>query len=162
MLKRLTIICVALIAVLVACGIPDNGQVSSLQSKDLRNLGDTIPPTTTSTIPPSTIEPTTSTSIVDPSTTIAADDVNLYFIISGGQLKGYPRSLAKPVTTNQVLSALQEGPPPGDLGVGIRSAVPVPVSVLEIASEDIFRQHFQGDCKLRFVQYLVIVPLKFI
>lgn len=123
MLKRLVIICVALIAVLVACGIPDNGQVSSLQTKDLRNLGDTIPPTTTSTVPPSTIEPTTSTSIVDPSTTIAADDVTLYFI-SGGQLKGYPRSLAKPVTTNQVLSALQEGPPPGDLGVGIRSAVP--------------------------------------
>ena len=135
MLKRLTIICVALIAVLVACGIPDNGQVSSLQSKDLRQLGDTIPPTTTSTTPPTTIEPTTSTSIVDPSTTIATDDVTLYFI-SGGQLKGYPRSLAKPVTTNQVLSALQEGPPPGDLGVGIRSAVPTKESGVIKSTDD--------------------------
>ncbi len=123
MLKRLVVISVALIAVPIACGIPESGQVASIQSKDLRQLGDTIPPTSTSTIPPTTIEPTTSTSIVDTATTIATDDVTLYFI-SGGQLKGYPRSLAKPVTTNQVLSALQEGPPPGDLGVGIRSAVP--------------------------------------
>jgi len=135
MLKRIMIISVVLIAVPVACGIPDNGQVASIQSKDLRQLGDTIPPTTTSTIPPTTIEPTTSTSIVDPSTTIASDDVTLYFI-SGGQLKGYPRTLAKPVTTNQVLSALQEGPPPGDLGVGIRSAVPTKESGVIKSTED--------------------------
>jgi spore germination protein GerM len=135
MLKRLAIICMALIAVLVACGIPDNGQVSSLQTKDLRNLGDTIPPTTTSTIPPSTVEPTTTTTIVDPSTTIATDDVTLYFI-SGGQLEGYPRPLAKPVTTNSVLSALQEGRPAGDVGVGIRTALPTKEQALIRAGND--------------------------
>ena len=135
MLKRLTIICVALIAILVACGIPDNGQVSSLQTKDLRNLGDTIPPTTTSTVPPSTIEPTTTTTIVDPATTIATDDVTLYFI-SGGQLKGYPRIVAKPATTNSVLSALQEGRPAGDVGVGIRSALPTKEQALIKAGND--------------------------
>jgi hypothetical protein len=135
MIKRLAIIAVLLVCVLVACGIPDNGQVASVQTKDLRNLSDTIPATTTSTIPPSTIVPTTSTTVVDPSTTIAVDDVTLYFI-SGGQLKGYPRSLAKPVTTNQVLSALQEGPPPGDLGVGIRSAVPTKESGVIKSTDD--------------------------
>lgn len=135
MIKRLLAIAVLLIAVLVACGIPDDGRVASIQTKDLRNLGDTIPTTTTSTIPETTIVPTTSSTIVDTATTIATDDVTLYFI-SGGQLKGYPRTLAKPVATNQVLSALQEGPPPGDLGVGIRSAVPTEEDGLITSTDD--------------------------
>jgi spore germination protein GerM len=135
MLKRLVIISVALIAVLVACGIPDNGQVASIQTKDLRQLGDTIPPTTTSTIPPTTIVPSTTTTVVDPATTIATDDVTLYFI-SGGQLEGYPRIVAKPATTNSVLSALQEGRPAGDLGVGIRSALPTKNQALNKAGND--------------------------
>jgi spore germination protein GerM len=123
MLKRLVTIAVALAVVLVGCGIPDHGQVSTIQTKDLRQLGDTIPTTSTSTTPPTSLEPTTTTTAVDTATTIATEDVTLYFI-SGGQLKGYPRSLVRPATTNAVLSALQEGKPPGDAGVGIRSAVP--------------------------------------
>jgi spore germination protein GerM len=135
MLRRLTIISVALIALLVACGIPDSGDVASIQSKDLRQLGDTIPATTTSTIPPTTIVPVTTTTVVDPATTIATDDVTLYFI-SGGQLKGYPRIVAKPATTNSVLSALQEGRPAGDVGVGIRSALPTKEQSLIKAGND--------------------------
>jgi spore germination protein GerM len=123
MLRRIGALTLGLVALVVACGIPDSGQVSNIQDKDLRQLGDTIPATSTSTTPPTTIEPTTTTTIVDPATTIAQEEVALYFII-GGQLKGYPRSLAKPLTTNSVLTALQEGPPAGDPGVGIRSAVP--------------------------------------
>ena len=135
MFRRLGIISGCLVAVLVACGIPDNGQVSTIQSKDLRQLGDTIPSTSTSTIPPTTIEPTTSTTLVETATTIATDDVTIYFI-SGGQLKGYPRSLAKPATTNSVLFALQDGPPPGDVGGGIRSAVPKREQALIKSTED--------------------------
>src|SRR4051794_5823895 len=123
MLRRLLLISAMLAGLLVACGIPDNGKASRLQDKDLRQLGDTIPTTAASTIPPTTLEPTTTTTPSDPSTTIALDDVPLYFI-SGGQLKGYPRALAKPASTNQVLTALQEGPPGGQPGVGIRSAIP--------------------------------------
>jgi len=123
MFKRLVIIAATLAGVLVACGIPDTGNVSRIQDKDLRQLGDTIPTTAASTIPPSTIEPTTTTTPIDPSTTIASEDVTLYFI-SGAQLKGYPRPLAKPATTNQVINALQEGQPTGAAGVGIRSALP--------------------------------------
>jgi len=123
MLKRLVTIPVALAAVLVGCGIPDHGQVSTIQGKDLRQLGDTIPPTSTSTTPPTTLDPTTTSTAIDTATTIATEDVTVYFI-SGGQLKGYPRSLARPATTNTVLSALQEGKPTGDAFVGIRSAVP--------------------------------------
>ena len=123
MFKRLGAISILLLALVAACGIPGNGRVSTIQSKDLRQLADTIPPTSTSTTPPTTLVPTTTTLAVDTPTTIATEDVTLYFI-SGGQLKGYPRALARPATTNAVLSALQEGKPVGDTGVGIRSAVP--------------------------------------
>jgi spore germination protein GerM len=135
MLRRIGTLMLALVAVLVACGIPSKGQVSSIQDKDLRLLGDTIPPTSTSTTPPTTLVPTTTTTLVDPATTIAMEDVTLYFI-NGGQLKGYPRALAKPPTTNSVLAALQEGPPAGDPGVGIRSAVPTKEKALITATED--------------------------
>ncbi|MEO8267809.1 MAG: GerMN domain-containing protein [Ilumatobacteraceae bacterium] len=135
MYRRLGIISVCLVALLVACGIPDNGQVSTIQSKDLRQLGDTLPSTSTSTTPPTTIVPTTSTTIVDTATTIATDDVTLYFI-SGVQLKGYPRPLAKPTGVDSVLFALQQGPPAGQPGVGIRSAVPTREQALITSTED--------------------------
>jgi spore germination protein GerM len=136
MVRRLLVITVMLAGLLVACGIPDSGKVSGIQDKDLRQLGDTIPTTATSTIPPTTLEPTTTTIAVDTPTTIATEEVTLYFI-SGGQLKGYPRALAKPATTNQVLTALQEGPPTGDPGVGIRSVIPTrPAASLNVAPDD--------------------------
>ena len=135
MIKRVVALIAVLIGLLVACGIPSKGQVSTIQDKDLRQLGDTIPPTSTSTTPPTTIVPTTSTTVVDPATTVAQEEVALYFII-GGQLKGYPRSLVKPLTTNSVLFALQEGPPAGDPGVGIRSAVPSRKQALIKSTED--------------------------
>jgi len=124
MIRRVLLMTIVLAGLLVACGIPDSGSVSRIQDKDLRQLGDTIPTTAASTVPPTTIEPTTTTIAIDPSTTIATEEVTLYFI-AGSQLKGYPRLLAKPATTNQVLTALQEGPPTGDAGVGIRSAIPL-------------------------------------
>lgn len=133
--NRLVAIAAALAALVVACGIPDNGQVTTIQSKDLRQLGDTIPTTSTSTTPPTTLDPTTTTTVVDSATTIPLEDVTVYFI-SGGQLRGYPRSLARPVTTNAVLEALQEGRPSGDAGVGIRSAVPTKEQALLTVTED--------------------------
>jgi len=136
MLRRVLLISVMLAAVLVGCGIPDSGKVSRIQEKDLRQLGDTIPTTAASTIPPTTIEPTTTTTPADPSTTIAVEEVTLYFV-NGGQLKGYPRALAKPATTNQVLTALQEGPPTGEVGAGIRSAIPArSVASLNVSPDD--------------------------
>jgi spore germination protein GerM len=134
MYKRLFTIAVLLAGVLVACGIPDNGHVSSIQDNDLRNLSDTIPPTSTSTIPVTTVVLETTTIAVITPTTIATDLVALYFI-TGGRLNGYPTPLVRPATTSQVIAALQLGAPPGDPGVGIRSAVPLraksPISVNE-------------------------------
>jgi hypothetical protein len=135
MIRRLAGITALFVAVLVACGIPDNGRVSTIQGKDLRNLGDSLPSTSTSTTTPPTVEPTTTTTILDTATTIATEDVTLYFI-NGSQLNGYPRTLAKPVATNQVLLALQGGPPSGDLGIGIRSAVPTKEEAVIKATDD--------------------------
>lgn len=135
MVRRLLTIAAILAGLLVACGIPDNGQVSSIQDNDLRQLGDTIPTTSTSTIPATTIVPETTTTTVITPTTIATDDVTLYFI-SGGRLNGYPTPLVKPATTNQVIAALQLGPPPGDQGVGIRSAVPRRANSVISVTED--------------------------
>jgi len=136
MLKRLIALAALTMAVLVACGIPDNGNVSSIQDNDLRNLNDTIPTTSSSTIPATTVvaETTTTTAAITP-TTIATDPVTLYFI-SGGRLNGYPTPLVRPATTSQVIAALQLGPPPGDPGVGIRSAVPLRSKLTISVNED--------------------------
>lgn len=136
MYRRLLTIAALLAAVLVACGIPDNGHVSSIQDNDLRNLSDTIPTTTPSTLPATTIaaETTTTIAAITP-TTIATDLVTLYFI-TGGRLQGYPTPLVRPAGTNQVIAALQLGAPPGDPGVGIRSAVPLRGKSLLSATEN--------------------------
>jgi hypothetical protein len=110
LIRRVLLITIVLAGLLVACGIPDSGSVSRIQDKDLRQLGGHHPDDGSVHVPPTTIEPTTTTIAIDPSTTIATEEVTLYFI-AGSQLKGYPRLLAKPATTNQVLTALQEGPP---------------------------------------------------
>ncbi len=134
MIRRLTTIAVVMVALLVACGIPDNGQVSRIQDNDLGPLDDTIP-TTTTTTPPTTVEPTTTTTPAITSTTIATEDVTLYFI-SGGILVPFTRALPKRASSNQVLAALQEGPPPGDLGAGLRTAVPTTNQAALTVTED--------------------------
>lgn len=134
MITRLTTISVGLVALLVACGIPDSGQVSPLHN-DLGPLDDTIP-TTTTTTPPTTIEPTTTTTPAITTTTIApTEDATLYFI-SGGILTPVTRLMRKGATASEVLGALQEGPPSGDLGIALRSAVPTKNRADLAVSED--------------------------
>jgi hypothetical protein len=133
MVRRLATIGIALVALLVACGIPDSGQVSPLHN-DLGPLDDTIP-TTTSTTPPTTIEPTTTTIPAETTTTIATEEVTLYFI-SGGILVPFPRVVRRGATASEVLGALQEGPPAGDIGVGLRTAVPTVATAPLFVSED--------------------------
>jgi hypothetical protein len=133
MINRLTTISVGLVALLVACGIPDSGQVSQVHN-DLGPLDDTIP-TTTTTTPPTTIEPTTTTTPAITTTTIATEDATLYFI-SGGILVPVDRPMRKGASASEVLGALQEGPPSGDIGVGLRSAVPTQNRAELTVSED--------------------------
>jgi spore germination protein GerM len=134
MRRRLTTISGMLVALVVACGIPADGQVGRMQDSDLGPLDDTIP-TTITTIPPTTIEPTTTTTLADTPTTIPTEDVTLYFI-SGGILVEYARSLPKRASPGQVLALLQEGPPSGELGAGLRTALPTRNQALLNVTED--------------------------
>lgn len=134
MFRRLMTIGVVFSALLVACGIPDNGQVSRIQDNDLGPLDDTIP-TTSTTTPPTTIEPTTTTTPAITTTTIATEEITLYFI-SGGVLVPFTRVLRKGATASEVLGALQEGPPSGDIAVNLRTAVPTQDTAELTVSED--------------------------
>jgi hypothetical protein len=125
-------ICATLAALMVACGIPANGDVSRIPENNLGALDDTIP-TTTTTTPPTTIEPTTTTIPEITSTTIATEDVTLYFI-SGGILRPLTLPLAKDASANEVLTALQAGPP--SVGTGLRTAVPTGDQALLKVTED--------------------------
>ena len=132
MIRRLALICLALLGLVVACGIPDNGGVSRIPDNNLQALNDTIPTTT----PATTIEPTTATIEAQTSTTIATEDVTLYFI-SGGILVPVALPLRKGATAFEVLSRLQQGPPPGVVGIGLRTAVPtVDQAPLTVKTDD--------------------------
>lgn len=134
MVRRLALIGATLIMLLVACGIPDSGDVSRIPDNNLGALDDTLP-TTTTTTPPTTLEPTTTTTPELTTTTIPTEDVTLYFI-SGGILRALSTVLAKGASANEVLVALQKGPPEGDLGGGLRTSVPTKEEALLTVSEN--------------------------
>ena len=136
MKRRLALISLALTALVVACGIPTNSQVGTIQESKLGPLDDTIPiPVTTTTVPATTIEPSTTTTVVDTPSTIPTEEVTLYFI-SGGVLVELPRPLPKRASPGQVMFALQEGPPTGDLGAGLSTALPTQARAPITPTED--------------------------
>lgn len=80
-----------------------------------------------------TTDPTGSgaSTSVAPATTeppVQTEQVRLYFIASG-RLTYVAAQLPSPVVLAQLVAALQAGPPAGDLGAGLRSALP---ALLEI------------------------------
>jgi hypothetical protein len=107
----------------VACGVP---RVSEFRQIDEEQIPYGLAETTTTRPPTTTTRPpmTTSTTTPETTTTLALEDVRLYFL-TGLQLVPIQRSLASPATPSQVLAALVEGPPTGELGVGLRTALPV-------------------------------------
>ena len=109
--------------VVSSCGVPSTGNVIGLTESEL---------------PPELSEETTTTTSI--TTTIVANEapqdrtasltevlsepVELYYI-SANRLVVTTLTIASPATTSQVLAALISGPPSGDNGVGLRSALPV-------------------------------------
>ena len=112
-----------LLLVVSSCGVPSTGNVIGLAESEL---------------PPELSEETTTTTSI--TTTIVANEapqdrtasltevlsepVELYYI-SANRLVVTTLTIASPATTSQVLAALISGPPSGDNGVGLRSALPV-------------------------------------
>jgi spore germination protein GerM len=110
----------ALVCALSACGIRRQTSVQVVDPKDLPPaLVETSAPTTTTTIPETTVPISTG----ETSTTLATEPIDLYFVASG-KLTPISKNLPRPATPQQVLALLAAGPPRGDLGVGLRTAIP--------------------------------------
>jgi len=128
MCTRVLLMLAVLGAVVAGCSVVDDkGGVERIDPPF--GLDDTLAPTTT--VAATTTElATTTTGLVTTTTQVQTEPVRLYFIASG-QLTYVLTGLPSPVALPQLIAALQKGPPSGDLGAGLRSAVP-PARVAEI------------------------------
>ena len=112
-----------LLLVVSSCGVPSTGNVIGLAESELPPELSEETTTTTST---------TTTVVADEApqdrtaslTEVLSEPVELYYI-SANRLVVTTLTIASPATTSQVLAALISGPPSGDNGVGLRSALPV-------------------------------------
>jgi spore germination protein GerM len=107
---------------LAACGLPGEGDLEEIDPADLVGLDQT---TTTSSTTSTTGAPTTTlgSAPIETTTTIATEQVTLYYL-AGSQLVPVTQTLTRPASLQQVLLALEAGPPSGDLGVGLESLLP--------------------------------------
>lgn len=113
------------VSTVASCGVPRVGEFQQIEDGQipygLAETTTTRPPTTTTSTTRPPLPTTTAPAVT--TTTLALQDVQLYFL-TGLQLVPIQRSLASPATPSQVLAALVEGPPSGELGVGLRTALP--------------------------------------
>ena len=117
---------------LASCSVVDDRSVEPVDPPF--GLDDTVATSDPTTDPSSdTTDPAGSgaSTSVAPATTeppVQTEQVRLYFIASG-RLTYVAAQLPSPVVLAQLVAALQAGPPAGDLGAGLRSALP---ALLEI------------------------------
>lgn len=112
--------CIGLLV--AACGVVGDGKVDNLNPPF--GLNDTALATTTSVEPTTTAPTTTAANLETTTTLVQTEAVRLYFI-TGSQLLYVETALATPAALQQIVATLQLGTEPlGDLGAGLRSAVP--------------------------------------
>ncbi|CAN5832110.1 hypothetical protein BH20ACT4_BH20ACT4_01300 [soil metagenome] len=80
--------------------------------------------TTTTTVPeaPATVTTAAVTGPITSTTLVATEPVQLYFVVDTA-LTNVSRELARPASLRQVVAALEEGPPSGAPGTGLRSLI---------------------------------------
>lgn len=107
-----------------ACGTGDDGTFERIDTEDLFGLDQTTTTsttiTTTTTIPESSVPVPPSTSM--PATTVPTEPIELYFA-SGNQLDAVIGNLSRDPSAPRVVRLLEDGPPSGDAGVGLRTFV---------------------------------------
>lgn len=111
-----------------ACGVPPSGDFLEVEPGDIPyGLAETTTTSTTTTVPVTTTTTTLpeapTTTVAETTTTIAVEEVSLYFL-AGNQAVAISRAIARPASPSQVFAALAEGPPSGDAGAGLRTAIP--------------------------------------
>ncbi len=113
---------VALI-LLSSCGVPNTNEFTKIADANIPfelNATTTSSSTTTTTLAPDLPMPGAGTGNLPPE--IINETVELYFI-TANRVLATKIQIASPATTSQVLAALIAGPPIGDAGLGLRSAL---------------------------------------
>ena len=113
---------VALI-LLSSCGVPNTNEFTIIADANIPfelNATTTSSSTTTTTLAPDLPMPGAGTGNIPPE--IINETVELYFI-TANRVLATKIQIASPATTSQVLAALIAGPPIGDAGLGLRSAL---------------------------------------
>ena len=113
---------VALI-LLSSCGVPNSNEFTKIADANIPfelNATTTSSSTTTTTLAPDLPMPGAGTGKIPPE--IINETVELYFI-TANRVLATKIQIASPATTSQVLAALIAGPPIGDAGLGLRSAL---------------------------------------
>lgn len=104
----------------VACSIVDDGRVERVSPPG--ELTDTLPPTTIATTT-TTEAVTTTIGLATTTTDVQSQTVDVFFIASG-KLSPVLASVAAQYAMSQLIAQLEKGSPEGEVGVGLRSAIP--------------------------------------
>ena len=111
---------------LTACSVVGDATVEPIDPPF--GLADTVASSTVASTTTS-IAPSTTEGLATTEPPVQTEQVRLYFIASG-RLTYVAVQLPTPVVPAQLVAALQAGPPTGDLGTGLRTALP---GLLEIS-----------------------------
>jgi spore germination protein GerM len=118
-MKRVAAILVFLL--ISSCGVPRTSNVSEIPISELPLELNQQP--TTSTTSTTVAEDSSAKESQQPASEVLSEPVELYYI-SDDRLVATTQSIVSPATFSQVLAALIAGPPTGDNGRGLRSALP--------------------------------------
>jgi spore germination protein GerM len=109
------------------CGVGGDGDLQQIGADDLLGLDQTTTSTTTTTttttVPPTASVVAGSTSTAATTSTIATEPVELYFV-AGDVLESVTQDLSSGVGLTRVMQALEAGPPPPEVGIGLTSLLP--------------------------------------
>ena len=124
--RRIGSTLVAPLLVLSACGVPTSSPSRPIDPDAIPEqfTATTVPPTTTSSTTTTTVVPPPSTTTTD----LAVEQVDVFFV-SGSRVVPIPRLLLSPASAPQVVAALAEGVPDIDEAAGLRSALPIELSI---------------------------------
>jgi len=110
-----------LVLTITSCGVPREGEVIAIPMSELPLELNQLPTTTTTST--TVAENASAKESQQPASEVLSEPVELYYI-SDDRLVATTQSIVSPATTSQVLAALIAGPPIGDNGRGLRSALP--------------------------------------
>lgn len=129
----LTAAAFGLLLIGAGCGVQGSNKMNEIDPGDVPfglSETSTTSTTTSTTVAPSTTMAPSTTAPPEPSTTVVVttvaietEPVDLYFP-TGSRLAKISKPLAKDAKAPQILAALVDGPPAGDLGTGLRTIIP--------------------------------------